>query len=261
MFRRDAVDSWTTMPPTAQAKTKEDVIVDANLKLIDDLAAHLSNSGDKILIDKIMNAVQEIVAIQRGVIRGLESKVNQGISGNAAPAGGKTIDFANIPWDEEEDEEWENVDRDPSHGYMPVSANGFETDDQVKRAFSNYLQYHYVSKGGKIQGLERCTVNDYVSRAKVLWDKFFKEWDDGELDGKLRASADVLPKKVFLNIYRNVDVLQEYIEFKKQEIENRAEPFDQDELKANPLKNSKNLANSMAALKKFESFKLAVEKR
>ena len=122
------INHWVVINP----KKREDVIIDADLKLIEDLAASLRNSEDKKIIDKISSVIKEIVGIQRDIIKELEEEKDRL----------KKIAVDNIPWaDDESYEKHEEETINPINSFIPFAKNGFETDTQVRKAFSNYLQY------------------------------------------------------------------------------------------------------------------------
>jgi len=217
--------NWVSM----NAKSKEDVIIDANLELIDELAKRLSNSEDKIFVDKIISTIKEIVEIQRSVIKELkESK--------------KRLTADDIPWAEDEIDKSESfISEKTLNSFMPLYGNGFETDKQVIKAFSNYLQYHNVKK------LSKLTAYDYCSRVKNLWEPFFKDWQSGALEGIIQFSNEgVLPNSPLLNVYNNFHVIFRYVDYKIKLQEKGTPAF-------------KNLANASAALNKFLEFRSMVQ--
>ena len=53
---------------------KDDDLIKANLKLIDNLYSEIENSEDKIFLDKIISTFCEIMEIQRDVINELQAE-------------------------------------------------------------------------------------------------------------------------------------------------------------------------------------------
>lgn len=215
----DKINHWVVMNP----KKREDVIIDADLKLIEDLASGLQNSEDKKIIDKISSVIKEIVEIQRDIIRGLEEDRDRL----------KKLAVNNIPWaDDGSCEESEEETINPINSYIPFAKNGFETDTQVRKAFSNYLQYHNVKK------LSKLTAYDYCSRVKNLWEPFIKDCKEIKLD--------IVDNNPMLNVYNNIDAVLRYVDVKFKSLKKGTSEF-------------KNTANASAALNKFDEFRKLVE--
>ena len=160
-----------------------------------------------------------------------------------------------IPWADDE-----QVPEVPT--FLP-QAGEFQTDDQVKKAFTNYLTYHVdrKTKAGKDKPFSVHTIYDYSSRIKVLMEIVFDEWMASNRDGCIPLSEQTVQAgRHFLNAYNNIDILKRYVECKEQELLEismglRAAAPDSQK---NPLNNIRNLKNTIAALAKFENFRNAV---
>ncbi len=151
------------------------------------------------------------------------------------------------------------------HSYLPPEG-GFKTDEQVKKAFTNYLTYHVdrKTKAGKDKPFSIHTIYDYSSRLKVLWEIVQREYQTTNRDNALQLEEqNIIDGCTFLNAYNNIDALRRYVELKLTKAQEIAmglrEPALADEAQKNPLNNPRNLANTSAALMKFEEFKLSVE--
>ena len=217
---------WVVMKP----KKREDVIIDANIKLMDDLAKNFSNHEDKILVNKIMETLKETIEIQRGMIKQLEDE-NEYLS--------DIVENVASSFDDEYEVEFKSENM--LNAYMPLSQNRFETDKQLKKAFSNYLQYHNAKK------LSKFTAYDYCSRVKNLWKPFYSDWQNGKLDEIVNFSNEgVVNESPLLNVYNNIYSIMRYVNEKFLYLE-----------KGTPA--HKNWANASAALNKFEEFKQMVE--
>lgn len=164
----------------------------------------------------------------------------------------------NIPWDSEggplDTEQAKDI-----HSFLPQE-DGFQTDDQVKKAFTNYLTYHVErkTKAGKDKPFSVHTVYDYSSRIKVLMEIVCEEWIACNRDSWIQLNEQTVQAGCpFLNAYNNIDTLKQYVERKERELYDismgvrEAAPEGQ----KNPLNNIRNLKNTIAALAKFEEFK------
>ena len=233
---------------------KDDDLIKWNLKLINGLVKEVENSEDRIFINKIIDTFCEIIEIQRDVISDLESEI-------CSPSGcvSNTVEFVSN-YSQQNKENVSEVEKARElNPYIP-SRESFQSDAQIRDAFSNYLKYHLVRKNGKQKILADTTVYDYCSRVKVLWEIIYKEYQSGMLKGKVNLSEEnILQGKTFLNAYNNESVLAEYIYLKNIELTEielgEREPFSFDELRSNPLNNRKNLGNTIAAFTKFTEFK------
>jgi hypothetical protein len=170
---------------------------------------------------------------------------------------GSKLNPDDIPWDPEEEPANEQVKEVPS--FLPPEG-GFQTDDQVKKAFTNYLTYHVErkTKAGKDKPFSVHTIYDYSSRIKVLMEIVCEEWMASNRDGWIQLSEQTVQAGCpFLNAYNNIDTLKQYVERKERELYDismgvrEAAPEGQ----KNPLNNIRNLKNTIAALAKFEEFK------
>jgi len=162
-----------------------------------------------------------------------------------------------IPWDPEEDPANEQVKEIPS--FLPPEG-GFQTDNQVKKAFTNYLTYHVErkTKAGKDKPFSVHTIYDYSSRIKVLMEIVCEEWMVLNRDGWIQLSEQTVQAGCpFLNAYNNIDTLKQYVERKERELYDISMGFSEaaPDSQKNPLNNIRNLKNTIAALAKFEEFK------
>lgn len=162
-----------------------------------------------------------------------------------------------IPWDLDESPNDEPVKELPP--FLPPEG-GFQTDDQVKKAFTNYLTYHVErkTKAGKDKPFSVHTIYDYSSRIKVLMEIVCEEWIACNRDGWIQLSEQTVQAGCpFLNAFNNIDTLKRYVERKEQELydislgRRNAAPDGQ----KNPLNNIRNLKNTIAALARFEDFR------
>ena len=250
------------------ATRKEDDYIKANLELVKNLAKNIENSEDLLFIEKIIDTFCEIVEVQRDVIGELESENAfssvSGVDLTGAKTGmlgyvpARNLTAEDIPWDE--DDAPSNLERlRERNPYIPPES-GFEDDDQVREAFANYLKFHVEKKDGTPKMFSDTTVYDYCSRIKVLWQVLFREWQEGNLEGKISQFDECIqPGCTFLNAYYNTRTLKSYIKYKKEELSAvdagvRA-PFTKEEMLENPLNNVRNLSNTNAALEKFIEFK------
>ena len=142
----------------------------------------------------------------------------------------------------------------------------FKTDEQIRKAFSNYLKYHTIkeTKDGRKKTFSKYTVFDYCSRINILWKVLFAEWQDGKLEGVIQNFEEcIVPGSSFLNVYQNIRSVELYIDMKNLQIREISaglrEPFSDEEMKINPLNNPKNLGNTVAALTKFIEFKKNID--
>lgn len=145
---------------------------------------------------------------------------------------------------------------------------GFQTDEQVKKAFTNYLTYHVnrKTKAGKDKPFSIHTIYDYSSRLKVLWEIVYEEWQTNSQENRIQLNPQaILPGCTFLNAFHNVDALKKYVEMKDTEVREIAmglrDPIPAEKAQKNPLNNLRNLANTNAALTKFEEFKTNIDKK
>jgi len=162
-----------------------------------------------------------------------------------------------IPWDPEEDPANEQVKEIPS--FLPPEG-GFQTDNQVKKAFTNYLTYHVErkTKAGKDKPFSVHTIYDYSSRMKVLMEIVYEEWMVLNRDGWIQLREQTIQAGCpFLNAYNNIDTLKQYVARKERELSDISMGFREaaPDRQKNPLNNIRNLKNTIAALAKFEEFK------
>lgn len=253
-----------------------DVYIKARLKMINGIFEQIKGSEEQIYMEEIIFKFLEIVECQRDII--MESVIAEAAtdgygpplhgwvdaSGNTAPistalagSSSRRLTSDDIPWDPE----CEPIElNDPIvPPYLPPEG-GFQSDEQVKKAFTNYLTYHVnrKTKEGKDRPFSVHTIYDYSSRIKVLMEIVCEEWIASNKDGWIQLDEQSLQAgSPFLNAYHNVSVLKRYVERKEQELidisRGYCEPVPEE--KRTPLDNGRNLTNTKAALVRFEEFK------
>ena len=251
-----------------------DVLIKVKLKMIRGLFDEIKGSEERAFMEEIISKFAEIIDCQHQVIGGLMTEImaeagygptqHNWISafGEQSPRASKpALTADDIPWDPECD----TADRAvqlvvPS--YLPPEG-GFQTDEQVKKAFTNYLTYHAKRKNGKTFSTH--TSYDYSSRVKVLMEIVCEEWASSNGDTWIPLNDQELQAGgPFLNAYNNLPVLKAYVERKEQELRDISQglrqPMSAEEVKRNPLNNQRNLNNTNAALTKFEEFKGSIAK-
>jgi hypothetical protein len=180
-------------------------------------------------------------------------------SGERSPRTSRPILTADdIPWDPECDSAEREIPP-----YLPPEG-GFQTDEQVKKAFTNYLTYHAKRKSGKTFSTH--TSYDYSSRVKVLMEIVCQEWQERNGDSRIPLNEQNLHSGApFLNAYNNLSTLRAYVDRKDRELREISlglrQPMSPEEAKRNPLNNQRNLGNTTAALAKFEEFKNRIEQQ
>ncbi len=158
---------------------KEDHLIKANLKLINNLYEEIENSADRIFMDKIISTFCEIMEIQQDVIADLLAEAEQ--AAGCIPPQNNFV--AN--WTPEE---------------------GFYNDQQLQLAFTSYLS---------VAGRSTYTINDYCSRIKNIWKTFYKEYKEGLLPKELLVGEEIiLPDLPLLNAYHHTDELNCFINMK-----------------------------------------------
>ena len=249
-----------------------DIFIKVKLRMIRSLFDEIKDSEERIYMEEIISKFAEIMDCQHEVIGGLMTEIMAdagygpmkrnwiSASGERSPRTTQPILTADdIPWDPEEVARANDI---PS--YLPPEG-GFQTDEQAKKAFTNYLTYHVVRKtrAGKVKPFSVHTIYDYSSRIKVLWEIVYGEWKASDRNGQIQLDAQsVVPGCAFLNAYHNLCVLQKYVEMKEVELREIStglrEPLSAEDIKRNPLNNVRNLNNTMAALAKLEEFKQSI---
>ena len=240
-----------------------DIFIKVKLKMIRSLFEEIKSSEDCIYMEEIISKFAEIMDRQHEIIMD-EIMAAAAEAGYGPPqhnwvtkpnAVSHEITADDIPFD---------PDCDPAEPkdpvvppYMPPEG-GFQSDEQVKKAFTNYLTYHAKRKSGK--GFSTHTSYDYSSRVKVLMEIVCQEWAESNGDSHIQLTEQNLHAGCpFLNAYNNLYVLKEYVERKEQELRDISlglrQPMSAEEAKRNPLNNQRNLGNTTAALTKFEEFK------
>lgn len=236
------------------------IFIKVKLKMIRSLFEEIKGSEDRIYMEEIISKFAEIMDCQQEMIDAANNCANNSmLHGFVAQRHLKPED---IPWDPDcEPDEEESVKDIPS--YLPPEG-GFQNDEQVKKAFTNYLTYHVnrKTKAGKDKPFSVHTIYDYSSRIKVLMEIAHNEWRAANRDSWMRLSEENLQAgSPFLNAYNNLPVLKQYVENKEQELREismglrRLAP---DGMR-NPLNNIRNLNNTSAALARFEEFKKAID--
>ena len=248
-----------------------DVFIKVKLKMIRGLFEDIKGSEDRIYMEEIISKFAEIVECQQQVIGGLilEAAAEAGygptqhswISADGRVSPKKTACHLNpddIPWDPDETFEPENPIIPP---YMPPE-EGFQTDEQVKKAFTTYLTHYAKRKSGK--PFSGHTIYDYSSRIRVLMGIVYQEWQENNCESQIRLREQGLqPDTPFLNAYHNLPALKAYVSMKEEEIREISMGLrvpDPESL-SNPLSNARNLGNTAAALTRFEEFKKSIDNR
>lgn len=246
-----------------------DVYIKVRLKMINGIFEQIKGSEEKIYMEEIISKFAEIVECQYDTI--IDSVIAAAAAeGYGPPKHGfvtkPRLTADDIPWDPEcEPEDSMPVKDVPS--YLPPEG-GFRTDEQVRKAFTNYLTYHVIrkTKAGKEKPFSVHTIYDYSSRIKVLWEIIYDEWKGRNRDVQIHLEEQsIVPGCTFLNAFRNIDALKKYVQMKEKEIREIATglraPLSAEEVQRNPLNNARNLGNTMAALAKLEEFKANIEKQ
>lgn len=201
---------------------KEYVLIKARLKMIRTLCEELPSLEDNRFVEEIIDSFSEILGIQQEIIDDMKTEYEtytpSGSMQNCYIAS-NNVAVSNIL----SEEELQRI----NNPYLPSEA-GFQTDKQLARSFSNYLQFHNVKK------LSKLTAYDYCSRVKNLWEPFVENWKEAELD--------IIENNPMLNVYNNIDVVLRYVDKKLKSLEKGTSDF-------------KNTANASAALNKFDEFR------
>ena len=159
------------------ATRKDDGLIKANLKLINNLYNEIENSEDKIFLDKIINTFCEIIEIQKEVINDVAMAAEQGGLSSAPNQQAFAVDYSDM--------------------------KEFSDDKQIQNAFTS----HYLGKGKSSY-----TVNDYCSRIKNLWKSFYEEYKKGDLPKELIVNEEEINSDTpLLNAYHHIDVLTCYV--------------------------------------------------
>lgn len=110
---------------------------------------------------------------------------------------------------------------------------GYHDDKQLQAAFAAYL----TSKGKSSY-----TINDYSSRIRNLWKSFYNDSKIGELPDELLVDEEsILQDHPLVNAFHHSEELNAYISMKMASAENK-----------------RNLANTQAAMRRFEDFKCSL---
>jgi hypothetical protein len=248
-----------------------DIFIKVRLKMIRGLFEEIKGSEERIFMEEIISKFAEIMNCQQEVIGGLMTEImaeagygpmkHNWISAYGERSPRTTQPFLTadqIPLDPECDPAEREL---PS--YLPPEG-GFRTDEQVKKAFTNYLTYHAKRKSGKTFSTH--TSYDYSSRVKVLMEIVCQEWQERNGDSRIPLNEQNLHSGApFLNAYNNLSTLRAYVDRKDRELREISlglrQPMSPEEAKRNPLNNQRNLGNTTAALAKFEEFKNRIEQQ
>ena len=235
----------------------------AKLKMIKALFEEIKDSKDCAYMEEIIAQFVELLEDMQDTID--QQMVEIAKSDGYGPMNnnfmtGSKLNPDDIPWDPEEEPANEQVKEVPS--FLPPEG-GFQTDDQVKKAFTNYLTYHVErkTKAGKDKPFSVHTIYDYSSRIKVLMEIVCEEWMASNRDGWIQLSEQTVQAgRPFLNAYNNIGALKRYVERKERELYDISMGFCEaaPDSQKNPLNNIRNLKNTIAALAKFEDFRNAV---
>ena len=110
---------------------------------------------------------------------------------------------------------------------------GFQNDKQLQTAFATYLSS---------KGKSSYTVNDYCSRIRNLWKSFYSDFKAGDLPEELLVDEQsIFSDQPLLNAFNHAEELNAYISMKMASAENK-----------------RNLANTQAALRRFDDFKCSL---
>ena len=235
----------------------------AKLKMVKALFAEIKDSKDCVYMEEIIAQFAEILEDMQDTIDWQMVEIAKA-DGYGPPdhnyLPGSKLTSADITLDPEGDCGNEQIKEIPS--FLPPEG-GFKTDDQVKKAFTNYLTYHVErkTKAGKDKPFSVHTIYDYSSRIKVLMEIVCEEWMASNRDGWIQLSEQTVQVGCpFLNAYNNIDILKQYVERKERELYDISMGFSEaaPDSQKNPLNNIRNLKNTIAALAKFEDFRNAV---
>lgn len=235
----------------------------AKLKMIKALFEEIKDSRDCAYMEEIIEQFVELLEDMQDTIEQQMAEIAK--ADGYGPMNhnfmtGSNLNPDDIPGDTEEEPADEQVKEVPS--FLPQEG-GFQTDDQVKKAFTNYLTYHVErkTKDGKDKPLSVHTIYDYSSRIKVLMEIVCEEWMASNRDGWIQLSEQTVQAGCpFLNAYNNIGALKQYVERKERELYDISMGFREaaPDSHKNPLNNIRNLKNTIAALAKFEDFRNAV---
>ena len=119
---------------------KEYMLIKAKLKMIDTLCEEIPSLEDNRFVEEIVYSFSEIIGIQQEVIDDIKMEYETYTPSSSMQncyIGTNNVAVSNT-LNEEELQKIRN-------SYLP-SETGFQTDKQLARSFSNYLQYHNVKK-------------------------------------------------------------------------------------------------------------------
>lgn len=245
-----------------------DVYISTKRRMINSLFREINDSEDRIYMEQIISIFDDIIERQRETIGELMTDI--AAADGYGPMGPSFIAVANTSGVSAPNmlpDEWYDIAAARElNPYMPPEG-GFQTDEQVRKAFTNYLTYHVVrkTKSGKEKPFSIHTIYDYSSRIKVLWEIVYDEWLRNSRDGELVNEEIIISGSTFLNAYNHIPVLKRYVQQKEVEIREIAtglrKPLSAEEIQSNPLNNARNLGNTMAALAKLAEFKESVVHR
>lgn len=232
--------------------------IQAKLKMIKALLAEIEGSKDYAYMEEIVAQFAELLEQQQDTIDAQMVEIAK-----ADGYGPESQSF--VPVRMTADDTAQGAQRVLSEEERPSCLppeGGFQTDEQVKKAFTNYLTYHVnrKTKGGKDKPFSVHTIYDYSSRLKVLWEIVYEEWKTGDQENRIQLDPQtILPGCTFLNVFHNTDALKKYVDMKDAQARRIAmglcDPIPAEKAQSNPLNNPRNLANTNAALIRFEEFK------
>jgi len=243
------------------SEEEADVFIKVKLRMIRSLFEDVKGSEDRIYMEEIISKFAEIMDRQQEIIGSLLTEV-------AAQEGYSSTELNYFPSPPAgSDPEGElSAPGDPAVPSFLPPEGGFQQDEEVKKAFINYLTYHVnrKTKAGKDRPFSVHTIYDYSSRIKVLMKTVYEEWKEGGQDSWIQLDEQALLADCpFLNAYHNISVLRQYVERKEQELceisMGLREPVPEN--KRTPLDHSRNLNNTNAALTRFEEFRRKIEDR
>ncbi len=198
-------------------KDKDEALIRADLKYIKDLQWSVDDPEDFIFITKITETFCEIIETQCSMIESLREHMSGICTGGTS----FTHNYMGSKISAADEIQW--------------APDAFECDTQLQDAFTRYCIAN---------GKSSYTVNDYCSRIKKLWKIFYEDYTANTLPGGLSredvhiVEDSVDPANPLMNVLYFTEQLITYITAK-------IASSDED----------RSLANTRAALNKFDKFK------
>lgn len=198
-------------------KDKDEALIRANLKYIKDLQWSVDDPEDFIFITRIMETFCEIIETQCSVIDSLREYMAEDFTGGVSV----THNYMGSKISSADEIQW--------------TPDAFECDAQLQGAFTRYCIAN---------GKSSYTVNDYCSRIKKLWKIFYEDYTANTLPGGLTredvhiVEDSVDPANPLMNVLYFTEQLITYIT-----------------VKIISSGDDRSLANTRAALNKFDKFK------